>query len=144
MLADFFTKPLQGELFRFFRNIIMGYVSITDLFSENDEIKERVGNWEKYKNGLISNIDKNSSIDNNNKQKVNFNRYVQTYDESDGSERSKANESPSTYVQPVQTNKNTACTNKSTYINANKAIKPTYANVARRALKSEQKAHNLK
>ena len=62
MLADFFTKPLQGELFRFFRNIIMGYVSITDLFSENDEIKERVGNWEKYKNGLISNIDKNSSI----------------------------------------------------------------------------------
>ena len=79
----------------------MGYVSITDLFSENDEIKERVGNWGKYKNGLISNIDKNSSIDNNKKQKVNFNTYVQTYDESDGSEGSKANESPSTYVQPV-------------------------------------------
>ena len=96
------------------------------------------------KNGRISNIDKNSSIDNNNKQKVNFNRYVHTYDESDGSERSKANESPSTYIQPVQTNKTTACTNKSTYTNANKAIKPTYANMARRALKSEQKAHNLK
>ena len=42
ILADFFTKPLQGELFRVFRNIIMRYVSITDLFSENDEIKERV------------------------------------------------------------------------------------------------------
>ena len=75
---------------------------------------------------------------------MNSNRYIQTYDEYDGSERSKANESPSAYVQPVQTNKTTAWTNISTYINDNKAIKPTYANMARRALKSEQKAHNLK
>ena len=28
MLADFFTKPLQGQLFNFFRRIIMGWDSI--------------------------------------------------------------------------------------------------------------------
>ena len=28
MLADFFTKPLMGELFRKLRDVIMGYTSI--------------------------------------------------------------------------------------------------------------------
>ena len=28
MLADFFTKPVQGSLFKFFRDIITGYESI--------------------------------------------------------------------------------------------------------------------
>ena len=31
MLADFFTKPLQGRLFQKFRNVIMGYEPITIL-----------------------------------------------------------------------------------------------------------------
>jgi len=39
MIADFFTKPLQGNLFRKFRNFIMG---ITSSLNE-----ERVGNKEK-------------------------------------------------------------------------------------------------
>ena len=45
MLADFFTKPLPGELYRFFRNIVMGYVSIVDLISGLSENKERVGKY---------------------------------------------------------------------------------------------------
>ena len=54
MLADFFTKPIQGELFRFFRNILMGYVSIIDVINVNDELKERVEKWSKYSTRLIS------------------------------------------------------------------------------------------
>ena len=53
MLADFFTKPIQGELFRFFRNIIMGYVSAIDVINVNDEMKERVKKWQKYQNIII-------------------------------------------------------------------------------------------
>ena len=43
MLADFFTKPLQGNLFRFFRDILMGYVSIEEIIKDDIEMKERVG-----------------------------------------------------------------------------------------------------
>ena len=28
MIADYFTKPLQGQLFHKFRNVIMGYVPV--------------------------------------------------------------------------------------------------------------------
>ena len=45
MLADYFTKPLQGALFHNFRDIIMGRVSpftlLEDAFSYTS--KERVG-----------------------------------------------------------------------------------------------------
>ena len=44
MLADFFTKPLMGELFRKLRSIIMGYTSIFELYPTLlQSIKERVG-----------------------------------------------------------------------------------------------------
>jgi hypothetical protein len=42
MLADFFTKPLQGSLFKLFRSVIMGHECIDILF-KLDRIKERVG-----------------------------------------------------------------------------------------------------
>jgi hypothetical protein len=46
MLADFLTKPLQGGMFRRFRNILMGY-SHTNSLKEHDSPKsapeERVG-----------------------------------------------------------------------------------------------------
>ena len=47
MLADFFTKPLQGNLFKKFRQVVMGWNSITVLQKEyleeySDEPKERV------------------------------------------------------------------------------------------------------
>jgi len=31
MLADFFTKPVQGTLFRLFRDVILGHRPISDL-----------------------------------------------------------------------------------------------------------------
>ena len=45
MVADYFTKPLQGRAFKFLRDIIMGYINTTDLSKfEPSPIKERVGN----------------------------------------------------------------------------------------------------
>ena len=41
MLADFFTKPLQGALFHKFRKVIMGYAPISSLQSP---VEERVEN----------------------------------------------------------------------------------------------------
>ena len=43
MLADFFTNPLQGDLFRFFRDILMSSVSIEEIIKGDIEMKERVG-----------------------------------------------------------------------------------------------------
>ena len=47
MLADFYTKPLQVNLFQLMREVIMGMRPMIDLHPLNmpkDEIKERVGN----------------------------------------------------------------------------------------------------
>ena len=47
MLADYFTKPLQGSLFRKFREIIMGWKHINTLKSnpyDANNLKERVEN----------------------------------------------------------------------------------------------------
>jgi hypothetical protein len=44
MLADFFTKPLQGNLFRRFRDVILGYKHINSLRLDYDaSAEERVG-----------------------------------------------------------------------------------------------------
>ena len=44
MLADFFTKPLMGDLFIKLRDLIMGYTSIFDLYPTLlQSIKERFG-----------------------------------------------------------------------------------------------------
>jgi len=43
MLADFYTKPLQGSLFRKFRDVIMGYKPLSSLKEKKLLIKERVG-----------------------------------------------------------------------------------------------------
>ena len=48
MLADFFTKPLQGSKFKKFREVIMGWKHVSTLIKHNDEdglpppAKERV------------------------------------------------------------------------------------------------------
>ena len=43
MLADYFTKPLQGNVFRKFRSVIMGYTHINELLLDPDFLlKERV------------------------------------------------------------------------------------------------------
>ena len=44
MLADFFTKPLQGSLFRKFRDVVLGYKHIDSLTSDDLLVpEERVG-----------------------------------------------------------------------------------------------------
>ena len=44
MLADFFTKPLQGALFATFRDVILGYKHVDSLLSApTAEPEERVG-----------------------------------------------------------------------------------------------------
>ena len=53
MLADFFTKPLQGSLFRKFRDVVLGYKHISslhDTIPEQTLAQERV---EKGKNGIL-------------------------------------------------------------------------------------------
>ena len=43
MLADFFTKLLQGRLFNLFWDVIMGYKPISELFDNKDvSTKKRV------------------------------------------------------------------------------------------------------
>ena len=44
MLADFFTKPLNGKLYHTFRDVVMGYKPIYELQDETFSFKERVGN----------------------------------------------------------------------------------------------------
>jgi hypothetical protein len=45
MLADYYTKALQGNLFKRFRDVIMGYVHINDLLLDPSfPLKERVEN----------------------------------------------------------------------------------------------------
>ena len=47
MLADFFTKPLNGSLFRKFRDVILGYKPVSSLRETMpSDIEERVGNCE--------------------------------------------------------------------------------------------------
>jgi hypothetical protein len=44
MLADFFTKPLQGSLFKKFRDVLMGYKHISTLVMPTKQpSEERVG-----------------------------------------------------------------------------------------------------
>ena len=72
MVADFFTNPLQGELYRFFRNIVMGYVSIVDVISGLVENKERVGKCDnisrtkKYEQMIFSKYPRKESTDTKN------------------------------------------------------------------------------
>jgi len=44
MLADFFTKPLQGSVIRKFRDMIMGHTNIPKEFFDIVKMKEHVEN----------------------------------------------------------------------------------------------------
>ena len=59
MLADFFTKPLQGSLFRKFRQVIMGYVHVSVLKAQLlslAPVEERVGDQGKVNVSPGSNV----------------------------------------------------------------------------------------
>jgi len=54
MLADFFTKPLQGSLFRKFRDVLMGYKHISTLVMPTKQpSEERVGDILLSNDGLV-------------------------------------------------------------------------------------------
>ena len=45
MLVDYFTKALQGKLFKRFRNVIMGYDSLNNILADlSFPLKEYVEN----------------------------------------------------------------------------------------------------
>ena len=45
MIAEYFTKPLQGKSFKLFRDLILGYTHILDILSDIESTdKECVGN----------------------------------------------------------------------------------------------------
>ena len=44
MLADYFTKLIKGKMFKIFRDIIIGYKSISSMKSVPLSIKEHVVN----------------------------------------------------------------------------------------------------
>ena len=60
MTAEYFTKPLQGQMFKMFCDLAMGYVHINDLLRSNEfSAKERV---EKSKNVTANSITNNGKI----------------------------------------------------------------------------------
>ena len=80
MLADFFTKPLQGTLFEKFRDVIMGYKHISTL---STQFKERVGDSKSEDNfksndkeGLIVNGGTGLSHDGNGRNPTSTKRKV--------------------------------------------------------------------
>ena len=72
MIADYFTKPLQGKPFKFFRDIIMGYKHIKDLSEYKDSpIKERVGNMDQNRKMIgVSSYDEKCKGENTKYSKV--------------------------------------------------------------------------
>ena len=54
MLADIFTKPLQGTLFQQFRDILIGYKSITILGQKSSKIKEHFRNTDENRENIVS------------------------------------------------------------------------------------------
>ena len=64
MIADFFTKPLQGTLFRKLRDVVMGYKHIDSLHESNGEssAKERVRNETKTKKEMVMAANNSPSV----------------------------------------------------------------------------------
>ena len=44
MIADFMSKPVQGSLFKTFRNVLMGWTHISEVFKGYIRPEERVEN----------------------------------------------------------------------------------------------------
>ena len=63
MIADYFTKPSQGKLFKLFCDLIIGYKNIGDILANIESTsKERVGNKNK--------VTENSNMKNNDKRTI--------------------------------------------------------------------------
>ena len=68
MIADFFTKPLQGGSFRRLRDVVMGAKHYSTLEHSKEDIQERVGNdgFEDNDSGDIDRENVNSKVSLNN------------------------------------------------------------------------------
>ena len=77
MVADYFTKPLQGALFHKFRDVIMGFKHVNTLKKPdiNVESKERVVINDKE---ILSNCEK-EKVKHTNKKRVSFQHPEFTY-----------------------------------------------------------------
>jgi len=60
MLGDFFSKPVQGSLFKKFRSALMGWTHINELFQGYNNLEERVGNNVKK----VQNDERNTDVSN--------------------------------------------------------------------------------
>ena len=75
MVSDFFTKPLQGSLFKRFRDVVLAYVHINSLEQFRDEktsSKERVRNHGIGEQSSESNVDDKSSESSPGTQRVSW------------------------------------------------------------------------
>jgi hypothetical protein len=67
MVADYFTKPLQGALFTKLRNAIMGITSMDSLVRY--QIEERVGKRKRNdKKNILNNLNSDVNRENSSKQ----------------------------------------------------------------------------
>ena len=63
MLADFFTKPLQGSLFRKLRDALLGYKNVRELHSD-DSLAEPDSNQERVSSqNMSSNSEPNKDFE---------------------------------------------------------------------------------
>ena len=73
MLADYYTKALQGSLYNIFRNVIMGYDDISIILDFlKSKIEEHVG---KYPNNETISTVKNT----NNEQNISYGKSNHKY-----------------------------------------------------------------
>ena len=71
MLADFFTKSLQGKAFRVYRDVVMGHKHVSSLKELiPSRIKERVENRNVNENKGIIPEDTNTNMNRNNATRV--------------------------------------------------------------------------
>ena len=136
MLADFFTKPLQGELFRFFRSIVMGHTKILDVITVNEEMKKRVKKWDKYGDKLISDLTNHSK-----RKEVRMNVH-------DNFNIASKDTSKDVRTSCVLTQHKDMCNNKDmnaddAHNSINKIVRtnPMYADITARSINKRAKAH---
>ena len=51
MIADFFTKPLQGSLFAKFRDVILGHKHISSVY---DNVSDEFSSQERVRNNVLT------------------------------------------------------------------------------------------
>ena len=147
MLADFFTKPLQGELYRYFRNIIMGYSPITDLITEVLKIKERVeknAKWHKYEKKLICEINEINPNSRHPSKKVSRDENTLNNNNISDVRHKDTTNSTNTYVRIPKSTVQYVEHNKDADASTNDIIsKPTYASIVKKGAKINNTAHKL-